>query len=119
MNKVYHLASCNTCQRIIKELDLDKFDFEQQNIKMEKMTAKQVDEMGRLAGSFEAIFSRRSMKFREWGLGKKDLSEKDYRRHIIEEYTFLKRPVFLIDGEIFVGNTKKNIEAVAAKLANL
>ena len=119
MNKVYHLASCNTCQRIIKELDLDKFDFEQQNIKMEKMTAKQVDEMGRLAGSFEAIFSRRSMKFREWELGKKDLSEKDYRRHIIEEYTFLKRPVFLIDDEIFVGNTKKNIEAVMAKLATL
>lgn len=119
MNKVYHLASCNTCQRIIKELRIEKYDFEIQNIKEKKMTAKQVDEMEKLAGSYEALFSRRSMKFREWELGKKQLTEDDYRNYIIQEYTFLKRPVFLIDGEIFVGNTKKNVEAVAAKLATL
>lgn len=119
MNKVYHLANCNTCQRIIKDLDLDKYDFQLQNIKEEKMTPEQVDEMGKLAGSYESLFSRRSMKFRAWGLGEKELTEDDYRKYIIEEYTFLKRPVFVIRNEIFIGNTKKNVEAIAAKLSTL
>lgn len=119
MNKVYHLANCTTCQGIIEGLELHKYDFEYQNIKEEKMTPKQVDEMEKLAGSYEALFSRRAMKYREWELGKKGLTEDDYRNYILEEYTFLKRPVFLIEGEIFIGNTRKNVEAIAAKLNGL
>jgi arsenate reductase-like glutaredoxin family protein len=37
MKKIYHLASCSTCQRIIKELG-GLEDFEKQNIKEEKIT---------------------------------------------------------------------------------
>ena len=115
MRKIYHLASCSTCQRIIKELGgLD--DFEKQNIKEEKITAKQIDEMKKLSGSYESLFSRRAMKYRALGLNEKELSEKDYRKYILEEYTFLKRPVFIIDNEIFIGNTKKTVEAVKNKL---
>jgi arsenate reductase len=49
-------------------------------------------------------------------LKEKTLSEADYRQLILEEDTFLKRPVFLIDRSIFIGNTKKTIEAVQAAL---
>ena len=50
------------------------------------------------------------------GLKDKNLSEKDYSALILEEYTFLKRPVILIDDEIFVGNSKKVVAAAKAKL---
>ena len=50
------------------------------------------------------------------GLDKQTLQEADYRRLILEEYTFLKRPVIVIDEEVFVGSTKKNIEAAKSKL---
>jgi arsenate reductase len=48
--------------------------------------------MKELAGSYEALFSRRAMKYRSMGLNEMELSEDDYRKYILEEYTFLKRP---------------------------
>ncbi len=115
MRKIYHLSSCNTCQRIIGELGGGK-GFELQDINTDRITPQQIDEMKALAGSYESLFSRRAMKYRSMGLHEQDLSEEDYRRLILEEYTFLKRPVILIDGEIFVGNSKKVVAAAKSKL---
>ena len=44
------------------------------------------------------------------------LSGADYRQFILDEYTFLKRPVFIIDDEIFIGNSKKVIEELKTKI---
>lgn len=115
MKKVYHLASCNTCQRIMKEVGVDD-SFEIQEIKTEKIKAGQLDAMKKLSGSYESLFSRRSMKYRPMGLHEMELSDRDYRKYILEEYSFLKRPVFLIDDEIFVGNAKKTVAALKEKL---
>lgn len=106
MRKIYHLANCNTCQRIIGELNNGE-GFELQNIKTEKITQEQLALMAEKTGSYEALFSRRAMKYKSMGLKEKTLSETDYRDLILEEYTFLKRPVILIDNKIFVGNSKK------------
>ncbi len=115
MKKVYHLSTCNTCQRIMKEVGVDD-SFEQQNIKTEKIKTKELEAMKKLSGSYESLFSRRSMKYRSMGLAEKELTEKDYKSLILEEYTFLKRPVFMIEDEIFIGNTKKVVEALKEKL---
>ncbi|CAN5203845.1 arsenate reductase [soil metagenome] len=114
--KIYYLASCSTCQRIMKEVGVDA-SFEQQNIKEQAITPAQLEEMHQLAGSYEALFSRRSLKFREWSLHEKELTESDYRDLILKEYTFLKRPVFLIGKQIYIGNTKQVVEAVKQALA--
>ena len=82
-----------------------------QDIRTEKMTPSQIDEMKKLAGSYEALFSRVALKYRSMGLNHKKLEEKDYRRYILEEYTFLKRPVIIVDDKIFIGNSKKTVEA--------
>lgn len=108
---MYHLDTCNTCQRIIKDLEMEGKGIELQNIKAEKITAEQLDRMAELSGSYESLFSRRAMKYRSMGLNEKTLSESDYRSLILEEYTFLKRPVLVLGDQIFVGNTKKNVEA--------
>ena len=115
MKKIYHLSSCSTCQRIIGELGGGE-GFELQNIKEESITPEQLEEMRAKVGSYEALFSRRAMKFRARGLHERQLSETDYRDLILEEYTFLKRPVIFIDDEIFVGNSKKVVAAAVAKL---
>jgi arsenate reductase len=93
-------------------------EFTYQDIKTEKITPEQIDEMKSLAGTFEQLFSRVAMKYKSMGLKEMNLQEADYRQYILDEYTFLKRPVFLIDGEIFIGNSKKNIAAVQEKLMN-
>lgn len=109
------MKSCSTCQRIIKELDLGD-DFEFQNIKEEAMTAEQVDAMKEMAGSYESLFSRRAMKYRGMGLNEMTLTEADYKKYILEEYTFLKRPVIIIEDKIFVGNSKKVVAAAKEAL---
>ena len=86
--------------------------FVMQDIKTEPITAAQLDEMKKMAGSYEALFSRVALKFRGWGLNEMELTEKDYRKYILQEYTFLKRPVFIIDDKIFIGNSPKNVAAV-------
>ncbi|MEO8146179.1 MAG: ArsC/Spx/MgsR family protein [Bacteroidia bacterium] len=110
MKKIYHLANCTTCQRILKEIKPKK-DVLMQDIKTEPITPDQIDEMKKLAGSYEALFSRVALKFRGWGLNEMKLAEKDYRKYILQEYTFLKRPVFIVDDKIFIGNSPKNVEA--------
>lgn len=114
MKKVYYLSTCDTCKRIMKSLDLS--GFEQQDIKTEAITTAQLEAMQALAGSYEALFSRVARKYKELGLKDKTLSEDDYKQYILDEYTFLKRPVFIIGDEIFIGNSKKNVAAVEAAL---
>lgn len=110
MKKIYHLATCSTCVSIIKELNPSD-DVILQDIKTEKITEAHIDEMAKMAGSYEALFSRRAMKYKSMGLKDKNLSEQDYRQLILDEYTFLKRPVMIANDQIFVGNAKKEVEA--------
>jgi arsenate reductase len=105
-------STCSTCNRIIGEIGAEEKGFALQDIKTEKITAAQLDELKEKAGSYEALFSRRSLKYKALGLKDKQLSEKDYRKLILDEYTFLKRPVALVGGKIFVGSEKKTVEAL-------
>lgn len=110
MKKIYHLANCGTCQRIITDIEPDS-DVQMQDIKTEAITEEQLEEMHAMAGSYESLFSRRAMKYRSMGLNNMDLNEDDYKKYILEEYTFLKRPVMIVEDQIFVGNTKKVVQA--------
>ncbi len=116
MKKIYHLATCSTCQGILKDFGLKAKTFEKQDIKTETITAPQLDAMKKLAGSYEELFSRRALKYRSLGLNEKVLSEKEFRRYILEEYTFLRRPVVINGNEIFVGNAPKTVAAAKASM---
>ncbi|MDB4534697.1 hypothetical protein N9242_07485 [Vicingaceae bacterium] len=115
MKKIYYLSTCSTCNRIIKDLGIDD-SFEFQDIKSNKITTDQIEQMAQMSGSYESLFSKRAMKYKSMGLKDKKLSENDIKGLIVDEYTFLKRPVIIIDDKIFVGNSKKTVEAVANEL---
>jgi arsenate reductase-like glutaredoxin family protein len=110
MRKVFTLSTCDTSRRILKLLDLT--DFEVKDIKTNKIAADELDEMQVLAGSYEALFSRRSRSYGALGLKDKGLSENNYREYILSDYTFLKRPVIIDGDQIFIGNQKKNVAAL-------
>lgn len=115
MNKIFFLSTCDTCKRIINELDLKDKKFEFQDIKTQKITANQLEELKEKAGSYEALFSKIARKYKELKLNEKTLTEEEIKKFILQEYTFLKRPVILIKDKIFIGNSKSNI--VEAKKA--
>lgn len=112
---LFHLSTCDTCKRIIKELQLPE-DIILQDIKSNPISKSQLEELKTLAGTYEALFSKRARMYKERGFKDKNLSEKDYRDLILEHYTFLKRPVLLIGKKVFVGNAKKTVAAARETL---
>lgn len=116
MKKVYYLKTCDTCKRIIKSLpSTDNIIF--QDIKEDSITVKQLEEMYVLSKSYEKLFSKRAKLYKERNLKDESLSENDYKNFILEHYTFLNRPVFIIEDKIFIGNNSKNIEALISELS--
>ncbi len=116
MKKMYHLSSCSTCAKIIKTTGAEAKGVILQDIKTQPITPAQLDEMKALAGSYEALFSRRAMKYKSMGLANQNLTEADYRALILDEYTFLKRPVTLVDNDVFIGNSPAVTAALAEAL---
>lgn len=117
MKTIYYLSTCDTCKRILKELEpLDGIQLI--DIKTHRITEEQLEEMKQLAGSNEALFSKRARLYKERGLKDKALSEEDLKTLLLEHYTFLKRPVMIIDGQIFVGNNAKVVAAAKELLHN-
>lgn len=109
MRKIYYLKTCSTCVRILKEIKSTP-DFILQDIKDAPITVKQLEEMKKMAGSYEALFSKKAKLYKERRLKDETLKEEDYKNFILEHYTFLKRPVIIFDDEIFVGNSKNTVE---------
>ncbi|GAB4154508.1 MAG: hypothetical protein Tsb0033_02600 [Winogradskyella sp.] len=99
----------------MEELDLPK-DFQLQDIKTQPITKEQIEEMRNLTDSYESLFSKRARLYKELDLKNKSLTEDDYKKYILEHYTFLKRPVILIDNNIYIGNSKKIVEAAKKTL---
>jgi arsenate reductase len=113
--KVYHLANCKTCQKILAQLDLDD-SWEVINIKEQNISAADLDYVAEQMGGYEAVFSRRAMKYRSMGLNEMTLTEPDYRKYMLEEYTFLKRPYILYEDKVYVGNKKADVAAAVAHI---
>lgn len=108
-NTIFYLSTCSTCTRIVKEIEPDN-KFVMQDIKKDNLTENQLIELKEMAGSYEALFSRKAIKYRSLGLQKTVLEEIDYKRFILNDYTFLKRPVIVFRNRIFIGNSKSVIQ---------
>jgi arsenate reductase (glutaredoxin) len=116
MNKIYYLASCDTCRKIIKSLpNSNKLTFI--DIRQNPISESELEEMYQLAGSYEALFSKKAQLYKSLGLKDKNLTEADLKKYLLEHYTFLSRPVFIIDGKIYIGNNQKNIQEVITILS--
>ena len=110
MKKIYYLSTCDTCTRIMNEIELPSA-FIKQDIKTDPITEEQLDELYNLSESYEALFNKRARLYRERGLNNEKLEDGNYAELILEHYTFLKRPVIVNNDQIFIGNSKKTVAA--------
>ena len=118
MDKIYYLASCDTCRKIIKSLPKDhKLVFH--DIKQDPITVEDLEQMRELSGSYEALFSKKAQLYKSMDLKNKSLTEDDFKKYILEHYTFLSRPVFIINGKIYIGNSQQNMHQVQLALGNV
>jgi arsenate reductase len=112
---VFYLPSCDTCRKIIKSIS-PKAKLSYHDIKQDPITDDQLQELQKLAGSYEALFSRKAQLYKAYNLKNQTLTEADYKTYLLEHYTFLARPVFVIQDHIYIGNKP---EIVAKALASL
>lgn len=87
-------------------------DFIRQDLKVNPITEEELDQLKSLSGSYESLFNKRSRLYKERNLKEQKLSESDFKALILEHYTFLKRPVFLIGENAYIGNSKSTVEAL-------
>lgn len=115
MNKFYYLDTCDTCKRIMKELDLTE-NITLREIKSSPTTEAEIDSLAKKAGSYEAIFSKRARKYRELDLNTQNLTEADFKKYLLGNYTFLKRPVLETSSKAIAGNSKKDTDSMREAL---
>jgi len=108
MNKIYYLSTCDTCKKIISQIN-NISTFELIDIKTNPLTEKQVEELFSFTKSYEKLFSKRAQLYKQLNLKDANLNEADYKKYLLEHYTFLARPVVLFNKHIFVGNSPKNV----------
>ncbi|WP_282038485.1 arsenate reductase family protein [Saccharicrinis aurantiacus] len=118
MKKIYYLSTCSTCRRIIKEINPDS-SFIFQDLKEMPISAIQLDHLSKLTGGYASVFNRQARKYRELSLHTQELTEAQIRRYILNEYTLLKRPIFIVNDQVFVGNSRKVISALADHMTNV
>ena len=92
----------------MSSLDLSGWDLRE--IKSEPITKEELAEMYAKTKSYETLFSKKSMQIKQRGIDVKSLTEKDFKKLLLDHYSFLKRPVFITEDEIFIGNDKSNIQ---------
>lgn len=107
MKKVFHLNTCDTCRKILAKFNLKEWELRE--IKKEPITKDELEAMYKHTNSYEELFSKKSTQLKLRELDLKTLTEEDFKELLLDHYTFLRRPVFLTDTHIFVGNDKKNI----------
>lgn len=118
MDKIYYLASCDTCRKIIKSLP-ENHNLSFHDIKQNPITETELEQMRELSGSYEALFSKKAQLYKSMDLKNKNLTEDDYKKYILEHYTFLNRPVFIIKNKIYIGNSQQNMHQVMLAFANV
>lgn len=96
----------------MKDLNLEEFQLRE--IKSTPITESEIENLRLQVDSYEQLLNKRSRKYGE--IKDKHLTENELKQAILEEYTFLKRPVFQIEDKLFVGNSKAVIKAVQQEL---
>ncbi|MBS3738351.1 arsenate reductase family protein [Mesohalobacter halotolerans] len=115
MKKVLYLSTCNTCKRILSEVNIEGFDL--QDTKKTPASKKDIEFLRQHVDSYEALINRRAQLWQKRGLKNQNLSEEDFKALLLEHYSFIKRPIFIDDDKVFIGNSKKVVEALKGHLS--
>ena len=115
MKKIYHLSTCDTNKRILKELNLPEV-FIKQDLKTNPISETELEVLYSYTNNYEVLINKRARMYGERDLKNQNLQESDFKKLLLEHYTFLKRPVLINETEIFIGNSKNVVAAVKESL---
>lgn len=97
----------------MKDLAIENFD--KIDIKKTPITEKELEQMHQLTQSYEVLFSKRAQLYKKLNLKEQSLSEPDFKKYLLQHYTFLKRPVLIDGAYISVGSSPKVQKELVSK----
>ena len=104
----YWLENCSTCQKAKRFLERhDLKNFEIRDIKENPLSRDEVVKLSVMLGGADNLFSRRAVKYREMKLDERELSDAEMIDLMATDYTFLKRPILVINGKATAGYFEK------------
>jgi arsenate reductase (glutaredoxin) len=112
--KIYHLSTCDTCRKILGEINTDGADMI--NIREQIIDKETLEWLKKRVGSYEGLFNKRAQKLKEMAPEQKPAKDSDYKRLILKDYTFLKRPVVICGEDIWIGNEKATVASLIKAL---
>jgi arsenate reductase (glutaredoxin) len=107
MRKIYYLSTCDTCKKILKILNTENVELI--DIKYNTITEEELDSAAQISGSYESLFNKRAQKLKILKSEEKPVSEADFRKFILSDYTFMKRPLAFIGNQVIAGNDKDTV----------
>jgi arsenate reductase (glutaredoxin) len=109
--KLYWLPHCSTCKKAHQFLENSGVKIACfHNLKEEPLSRREVKELVEMLGGAENLFSKRAIKYREMNLNERELSADEMLDLMSGEYTFIKRPVLVINGKATAGFSEKIYE---------
>ena len=104
----YWLPNCTTCQKARKRLERHRVPITTlRDIKEEPLERQEIEKLAKMLGGAGELFSRRAVKYREMKLNERELSEAEMIDLMTGDYTFLKRPILIINGKATAGYFEK------------
>lgn len=114
MKRIYHLSTCDTCRKILAQIDTEGVELI--NLREQNISKEDLQTMHKYTKSYEALFNKRAQKLKDMPEDQKPVKETDFKKYILKEYTFLKRPAAILDDLVIVGNDKGSVDALVAAL---
>jgi len=108
MNTYIYLSTCNTCMRILKELDLPE-ETQLQDVKQQPISASQLQELYDITQSYEALINKRSKVYAALKKEGTVFDEALFKKLLLTAYSCLKRPILFWNGQYFIGNAKNTV----------
>ncbi len=104
----YWSPNCTTCQKAKRRLERHRVSGTKfRDIKEEPLEREEVEKLVKMLGGASELFSRRAVKYREMKLNERDLSDAEMIDLMTTDYTFLKRPILVVNGQATAGYFEK------------
>lgn len=104
----YWSPNCTTCQKAKRRLERHRVSVTKfRDIKEEPLEREEVEKLVKMLGGASELFSRRAVKYREMKLNERDLSDAEMIDLMTTDYTFLKRPILVVNGQATAGYFEK------------
>jgi Spx/MgsR family transcriptional regulator len=116
--RIYLYGNCSSCKNAEQVLKGDGVDFDRRDIFKDRLSVAEVsallDEIGKRPGE---VVSRRSIPYRELGLGDRDVSDTELMALMSEHPGLLRRPIVVAPDEVQVGFNRTALESLARRYA--